>query len=123
MKLLRLILILVLIPAACGKSSSPPAGILPQKDMQDIIRDLMRADVFVSDFVIRKDSSLKESTEALKYYNIIFSLHGINRESFVKSFTYYKDHPVLFSTIMDSINRQVAPVVYPRLKHLVTEEE
>jgi hypothetical protein len=123
MKLLRLILILALIPAACGKSSSPPAGILSQKDMQEIIRDLMRADVFVSDFVIRKDSSLKESTEALKYYNIIFSMHGIDREGFRKSFTYYKDHPVLFNAIMDSINHQVAPVIYPHLKHLATEEE
>ncbi len=98
--------------AGCGHHASVPSGILLPKDMQGLVRDLMRADVFVSDYVIRQDSSLDQTKEDLKYYNLIFSLHHISREGFMKSFSYYKTHPSLFKAMMDSISTEVVPVHY-----------
>ena len=51
--------------------------ILPQKKMQAVLWDMMRADQFLTDYVLNKDSSLNKITESLKYYQQIFAIHKI----------------------------------------------
>jgi hypothetical protein len=72
--------------------------------MQAILWDLMRADQFLNEYVLNKDSSLNKKTESQKYYQQIFAIHKISREEFLNSFTYYKMHPVSFKPILDSIS-------------------
>lgn len=65
--------------------------------------DIMRADQFLADFVFSKDTSVDKKKESLAIHGQIFSLHKISAEEFQRSFNYYKDHPALMKSIMDSI--------------------
>jgi hypothetical protein len=100
--------------SACKGKNSIPNGVLPQKKMQAVLWDMMRADQFLMANVLSKDSSLNKVTESLKYYQQIFAIHKTTREEFEKSFSFYKDHPALFKIIMDSLSRDpLAPSPQP----------
>jgi Domain of unknown function (DUF4296) len=108
MKIGLLIIYCLFLLTGCRNNNSVPAGIIPQKKMQAILWDLMRADQFLGDFVLNKDSSLKKNTESLKLYQKIFSIHHISIERFRESFSFYKTHPSLFKSMMDSLSRPVS---------------
>jgi hypothetical protein len=82
-----------------------PSGILSPKEMQAVMWDMLRADQFLTSFVFNKDSTLNKTTESIKYYQQVFSIHQISEEEFQKSFSYYKAHPSLFKIIMDSLSK------------------
>ena len=100
-----LIIIFSFIVTGCKNKNSIPKEIIPQKKMQDVLWDLMRADHFLNDYILNRDTSLDKADERLKVYNKVFTIHQISREEFNKSFTYYKSHPFLFKVMMDSISK------------------
>jgi hypothetical protein len=104
MRILIPILTFLFIAVSCKNKNKLPAGILPQKKMQVVLTDLMRADQFLSNYILNKDTSLNKISESLKYYQQVFALHKITRDEFQHSFSFYKSHPVLFKTILDSIS-------------------
>jgi hypothetical protein len=91
--------------AGCGRKDKVPNGILPQKKMQAVMWDMMRADQFLADYVLNKDTSLKKQNESIQLYQKIFLIHNIKKEVFQKSFSFYKNHPDLMKAIMDSISK------------------
>lgn len=107
MKTGLLIIYSLFLLTGCRNKGRVPADIIPQKKMQAILWDMMRADQFLGDFVLNKDSSLKKDAESLKLYQRVFSIHHISIERFQKSFSFYKTHPSLFKSMMDSISRTV----------------
>jgi hypothetical protein len=100
-----LIIFCSLIITGCKNKNSIPAGIIPQKKMQTILWDIMRADQLLGDFVLNKDSSLDKRTERIKLYGKVFDIHHIGKEQFRESFSFYKTHPALFKVIMDSLSQ------------------
>ena len=78
--------------------------------MQAVLWDLMRADQFLADYVLKKDSSLNKETESIKLYQRIFLIHKISKELFRKSLSFYRSHPALLKVIMDSISRTPAAI-------------
>jgi hypothetical protein len=90
---------------SCRKKNNVPAGILSQRKMQLIMWDMMRADQFLADFVLNNDSMLNKRDVSIKYYQQIFSVHKISEQDFQKSLYYYRTHPSLFKTIMDSLSQ------------------
>jgi hypothetical protein len=100
-----LILCAFIFLAGCGGKDKIPNGILPQKKMQAVMWDMMRADQFLSDYVLNKDSSLNRKTESIKIYQKIFLIHKINKEVFQRSFSFYQSHPALLKVIMDSLSK------------------
>lgn len=99
-----LIMLIIFFAAGCKSKDAIPNSVLPQKKMQFILWDMMRADQFIADYVLNKDSSLSKTTESLKYYQQIFAIHKTSKEEFQHSFSFYKSHPVLLKAIMDSIS-------------------
>ena len=99
-----LILLIASLVGSCSNKEKIPPDLIPQKKMQLILWDMMRADQFLTDFVLNRDTSLDKTGERLKYYNRIFSLHKISRENFQQSFHYYKQQPALFKMLMDSLS-------------------
>ena len=99
-----LIICCSLIIAGCKNKNRIPADIIPQKKMQAILWDMMRADQFLSDFVLNKDPGLDKRTESIKLYTRVFAIHHISKEQYEKSFSFYKTHPALFKVIMDSLS-------------------
>lgn len=104
MKKLLLIGSILFLLIGCAGKNSIPSGVLPQKKMQAILWDFMRADQFLNGYVLNKDSSLNKKNESQKYYQQIFAIHKISREEFLFSFAFYKMHPVSFKPILDSIS-------------------
>jgi len=99
-----LIICCFLIIDGCKNKNRIPADIIPQKKMQAVLWDMMRADQFLSDFVLNKDSSLDKRTESIKLYSRVFAIHHISKEQYERSFSFYKTHPALFKLLMDSLS-------------------
>jgi hypothetical protein len=53
--------------------------------------------------------------ESVRLYSRIFAQHQVSKEEFQQSFSFYRSHPELLKTIMDSIgvNKQTAEATLP----------
>jgi hypothetical protein len=92
-----------LLLAGC-RSSSGERDLLAPAKMQALLWDMMRADQFISDFVINKDTSRKRETESWAIYPQILQWHRVTADQFRYSLAYYRDHPDLLKPIMDSLS-------------------
>ncbi len=100
-------------------SSSPvPGDVIPPEQMKKIVFDLVRADVFVDNYVLR-DTALTSKRQHIKYYEQVFAIHKISQQEFYKSFRYYQQHPdvnkILFDSIQSYSGRQRDTIF--KLKH------
>lgn len=108
------ILLLSLLVLSCRQGKNQPEGILPEKKLRAVLWDMMRADQFLSDFVFSRDSSLNKLQESQLVYNRIFAIHEVTREEFRQSFNYYREHPNLLKSLLDSVgNINAPPVINP----------
>lgn len=83
--------------------SDAPKGLLPQKKMQQVLWDVLKADTYTKQF-LSKDSTKNLKLENAKMQMQIFALHKVTKEDFYLSYEYYKTKPQLFNAIMDSIS-------------------
>jgi len=76
--------------------------------MQAILKDVILADQFSTQFVL-KDSLLKDSShrnvkaETLELYETIFKLHKVSKDEFRKSMDFYYSRPDMIKKIFDSL--------------------
>lgn len=105
MRFLTAFIIGCIVLAACSGKDKLPASVMPQKKMQDMLWDMMRADQFLANYVLNRDTQRIKKTESLKLYSQILEIHGSTQEEFKTSFLYYKSHPELMNAIMDSISK------------------
>ena len=70
--------------------------------MRKIMWDLMRADAYVSDFIM-KDSTRDKKAESAVLYEKIFAIHSTTQEAFKKSMAFYQTRPDLLKVITDSL--------------------
>jgi len=97
-----LFIILIFLNFGCIRDNKIPKDVMPQNQMRKIIWDLMRADAYVTDFVM-KDSTLDKKAESAKLYEKIFDIHTTTQEAFKKSLAFYQSRPDLFKVISDSL--------------------
>ncbi|HLK29163.1 MAG TPA: DUF4296 domain-containing protein [Puia sp.] len=101
----RCLLFLFLI-IGCSNRESIPSGVIEKKEMEKILWDMIQADQFSKQFLL-KDSAKKNVTlETLKLYDQIFQLHHITKEEFQKSYQFYISRPDIFKIVIDSISAQ-----------------
>ena len=99
---LFLFIILIIFTFGCIQDKKIPKDILQQNEMRKIMWDLMRADAYVANFIM-KDSTKNQKEESAILYEEIFKIHSITREIFKKSLAFYEGRPDLFKTISDSL--------------------
>jgi hypothetical protein len=80
-----------------------PGDIIPPEKIQPIIFDLLRADEYVNNFLLR-DTLLKREKEAVKLYEQVFQIHKVSSSEFYKSYKYYQAHPDKNKLLLDSLN-------------------
>ena len=97
-----LFIILIILTFGCIQDKKIPKDVLPQNEMRKIMWDLMRADAYVADFIM-KDSTKNQKEESLILYEKIFAIHSTTRETFKKSIAFYESRPDLFKAISDSL--------------------
>jgi hypothetical protein len=93
--------------SGCKHRVKIPAGIIPPDKMEKVLWDMIRADQYVSAYILPKDSTKDEKTESIRLYQKIFDIHGITREDFRKSFIFYRSNPVLLRAVADSLNNSM----------------
>jgi hypothetical protein len=96
------VFLLMLVFISCTKKQEPPADILTPAQMEPLLWDYIRADVFTTDFV-RQDSTKNAALENLKMQTAIFTKYKTNKDQFYKSLDYYLEHSDLLSPIIDSM--------------------
>ena len=99
-----LFFILSVTVAGCSRNKTIPKGIIAQNEMRKIMWDLMRADAYVADFIM-KDSTRKQNqkAESAILYEQIFTMHSTTKEVFIKSRDFYETRPDLLKVITDSL--------------------
>ena len=100
-----LIIVVAMLYTGCKRGDRIPANVLPQKEMQTVLWDMMRVDQYLTDYVLPHDSALDKKAETIRLYQQVFSIHKITEEEFQRSFSFYKSHPALLKVIMDSISK------------------
>jgi hypothetical protein len=112
---------LVLFFMACKGKNHIPSDIIPPSKMQSVLYDVMRADQFVSGFVIKNKPADSLLSKSLGLYQQIFTLHKVSKVEFDRSFKFYKEHPDLFKGLMDSIGRRSLDAPTQMIDPSVTE--
>jgi len=102
--------LLFMLILSCGNEKEVPAGILPQKEMQSVLWDVIRADMLVN-YTAARDTSMNKFTKNIELYQQIFKLHGITKETFKRSIDYYRTHPVIMQTLFDSLYSKASKTV------------
>ena len=97
-----LFFILTIFFSGCVRSNKVPKGIISQNEMRKLMWDLMRADAYVSDFIM-KDSTRNPKTESVILYEQVFNIHSTTEETFKKSLAFYQSRPDLLKIITDSL--------------------
>jgi len=88
--------------ASCVQDKKIPEDIIPQNNMRKIMWDMMRADAYVSEFIML-DSTKNKLQESAILYEEIFKLHAVTLEKFKKSIAFYESRPDLLKTVTDSL--------------------
>lgn len=124
MKQLILFVFVVGMLIACNRKSKVPSGILPPDKMEEVMWDMMRADILVTNYMIPKDPLLVRDSAVKRLYDSVFTIHQITEEKFNKSFLYYKGHPKLLKAVLDSISvRPVTDSIKPAVQDTLAKKD
>ena len=102
--MIRMIILLagLALVGSCTNKDKMPDGILKPEKMQAVLWDVIKADVFTTDF-IKKDTAKNAAAENLKLQQQIFAIHKISKTDFDNSYDYYKSNTEVFKKIVDSM--------------------
>ena len=99
-------LIILVFSFSCNTKPAAPANLLTRDKMEDVLWDLMRADLFINNYMVIKDPNLDKKKEGVELYTKILKLHNISQEQFNSSFAYYRAQPDEMKVLLDSISRR-----------------
>jgi Domain of unknown function (DUF4296) len=99
-----LLLLMIIFGVACNSKTDAPAKLLSRDKMEDILWDLMRADLFINNYMVIKDTALDKKKQGIELYSQILKLHKVSQEQFRESFSYYRSQPEELKVLMDSLS-------------------
>ena len=97
-----LFFLLAIFSSSCVRNDKIPKGIIAQNEMRKLMWDLMRADAYISDFVM-KDSTRNQKAESAILYEEVFTIHSTTADVFKRSLAFYQIRPDLLKVITDSL--------------------
>ena len=103
---MRIYIIIVLGLVISCSNSDIPRDVIPPARIRSIIFDLLKADEYLNNFIL-KDTLLKRDKEAAKLYEQVFQIHKTNSSEFYNSYKYYQAHPDKNKALLDSLNALV----------------
>jgi hypothetical protein len=88
----------------CIRNNKIPKDIISQNEMRKIMWDMMRADAYVSDFIMKDSTRIhNQKEESAILYEKIYIIHSTTQETFKKSLGFYESRPDLLKVITDSL--------------------
>jgi len=104
MKKALLLLGIVILGYSCNNKGEAPEKLLSRDKMEDILWDLMRADLFINNYMLVKDTALDKKKQGIELYSQILKLHKVSQDQFRESFLYYRSQPDELKVLMDSLS-------------------
>lgn len=98
-------LLVLLLTLACNQRSTPE-NLLSRDKMEDVLWDMMRADLFINNYMVIKDANLNKQQQGIEFYTQILKLHHVSQEQFRTSFEYYRSRPDEIKILMDSLSHR-----------------
>ncbi len=112
-------IVVSIVLASCGNKKTPSAEVLGPDKMKAVLWDVIKADAFTSQFILR-DSSKNAVEENLKLQQEIFAIHKTTKEEFYRSYDYYKKNNKEFKAILDSM---ISQAERSKPGHVTTKQE
>jgi hypothetical protein len=97
----QLVLAIFLI-TSCGNSDKIPEKILKKEQMGSILFDIALAEGYLESYAFQ-DSLVKRDSLLVTELDKILAIHKTSQQEFLESYRYYKDHPLLFKEVVDSV--------------------
>lgn len=97
------LLCLLFIFSACSKKDKIPPDVIGKEKMELVLWDMIQADRFVAQFLLKDSAKRNIREESLILYEKVFQVHKISRDQFVKSYKYYLSRPDITRVIFDSL--------------------
>ncbi|HTQ29113.1 MAG TPA: DUF4296 domain-containing protein [Puia sp.] len=92
------------LATGCTNPGHIPSDVIGKDSMAQILWDLVQADQFSTNYLVKDSARMNVKTETMKLYDEVFALHHISRKDFDKSFQFYLDHPDITTVMFDSIS-------------------
>src|SRR5690349_3699721 len=99
-----LIIVCLLVGLGCSDPEKVPKDILPRKKMEKVLWDMMLADRYASQFLVRDSLKINVKEETFRLYDQVFQVNQINKDEFIKSYKYYLNRPDLTKVMFDSLS-------------------
>jgi hypothetical protein len=103
---MRLVLLIIIgsLFAACGNSKKLPEDIIPKAEMEKVLWDMMLADRYAAQYILKDSAKLDVKKETFKVYDQVFQVHKITQEQFLKSYKFYMGRPDISKVMFDSLS-------------------
>lgn len=97
------LLCILLLIAGCSEKDKIPSGVIGKEEMEKILWDMMLADQYAANYIIKDSAKVNVKMETLKLYEEVFRLHKVSRDEFRKSFQFYQERPDITRVMFDSL--------------------
>ena len=97
-----------LLVLGCESKDRIPKGTIPMTEMQKILWDIIQADAYSKQYILKDSLHRKLNEETIKLYEQVLELHHTDKENFLKSYQFYCSRPDLLKTMADSLSAQGA---------------
>lgn len=105
---------------SCGDGGKQ-AEILPPTKMENVIWDVVQADEYIQNYVLKDSNKINVNAERYKLYQRVFRMHNTTREQFEKSYDYYAAHPGLNKKIFDSLSSRASKRMQESFKNMTAQ--
>jgi len=96
-------LLCILLAVACSEKDKIPSDVIGKEEMEKILWDMMLADQYSANYLVKDSARVNVKMETLKLYEEVFRLHKVSRDAFRKSFQFYQGRPDITRTMFDSL--------------------
>ncbi len=98
MRYLLLICLLYLLVTSCNNKKE----LLSPKKMQTVMWDMIQLEAYAQQPAVI-DSLKRRKTSIYGLQQQILTLHGVDKDQYLKSYRYYNEHPERMRNILDSV--------------------
>lgn len=95
--------VLITVLIACAGDDRVPSNVIKRDEMESILWDMMLADRYSAQVLVKDSAKLDVKMETFKLYEQVFQIHKITREDFLKSYKYYLNRPDITKSMFDSL--------------------
>ena len=89
---------------ACNNKDERPKDLIPQAKMERVVWDMVQADEFIQNYVLKDSNKVNVNAERYKLYEKVLGVHNITKEQFTKSYEYYSTRPTENKQLFDSLS-------------------